>query len=194
MYPSIWWKSLFKQSFSSCTLHFIETALAKGNFHHELGKIYHLLSLGMGLIFNVNLMGLMGHPLLTSSMFISGPKYASCSQSASSPALNVTVFILRLPWLARFFRLGVEEDLPRRLAIYNTRWFTESKWVTIHEYRICYGLDQLFCMLLVLLFLISATFIFYVISSKPWMHISVLIHSLLFKIHLSYLLKWHFTN
>lgn len=167
MYPSIWWKSLFKQSFSSCTLHFIETALAKDNFHHELGKIYHLLSLGMGLIFNVNLKGLMGHPLLTSSMFISGPKYASCSQSASSPALNVTVFILRLPWLARFFRLGVEEDLPRRLAIYNTRWFTKSKWVTI-----CYGLDQLFCMLLVLIFLISATFIFYVISSKPWMLIS----------------------
>lgn len=191
MYPSIWWKSLFNQSFFSCTLHFIETALAKGNFHHELGKNYHLLFLGMGLIFNVNLMGLMGHPLLTSSMFISGPKYASCSQSASSPALNVTVFILRLPWLARFFRLGVEEDLPRRLAIYNTRWFTKSKWVTI-----CYGLDQLFCMLLVLLFLISATFIFYVISSKPWMLIchSVLIHSLLFKIHLSHLLKWHFTN
>lgn len=164
MYPSIWWKSLFKLSFSSCTLHFIETALVKGNFHHELGKIYHLLSLGMGLIFNVNLIGLMGHPLLTSSMFISGPKYASCSQSASSPALNVTVFILRLPWLARFFRLGVEEDLPRRLAIYNTRWFTKSNWVTN-----CYGLDQLFCMLLVLIFLISATFIFYVISSKPWM-------------------------
>lgn len=172
MYPSIWWKSLFKQSFSSCTLHFIETALAKGNFHHELGKNYHLLCLGMGLIFNVNLKGLMGHPLLTSSMFISGPKYASCSQSARSPALNVTVFILRLPWLARFFRLGVEEDLPRRLAIYNTRWFTKSKWVKIHEYRICYGLDQLFCMLLVLLFLISATFIFYVISSKHWMLIS----------------------
>lgn len=144
MYPSIWWKSLFKPSFSSCTLHFIETALAKGNFHHELGKNYHLLCLGMGLIFNVNLKGLMGHPLLTSSIFISGPKYASCSQSASSPALNVTVFILRLPWLARFFRLGVEEDLPRRLAICNTRWFTKSKWVTI-----CYGLDQLFCMLLV---------------------------------------------
>lgn len=121
MYPSIWWQSLFKQSFSSCTLHFIETALAKGNFHIELGKIYHLLSLGMGLIFNVNVKGLMGHPLLTSSMFISGPKYASCSQSASSPALKVTVFILRLPWLARFFRLGVEEDLPRRLAIYKTQ-------------------------------------------------------------------------
>lgn len=193
MYPSIWWKSLFKQSYFSCTLHFIETALAKGNFHHELGKIYHLLSLGMGLIFNVNLKGLMGHPLLTSSMFISGPKYASCSQSASSPALNVTVFILRLPWLARFFRLGVEEDLPRRLAINNTRWFTKSKWVTIHEYRsvmvwINCSVCCWFCYFKYL------PHLFFMLYHQNLECLSVLIHSLLFKIHLSHLLKWHFTN
>ena len=35
--------------------------------------------------------------LFTSSRFIRGPKYASCSQSANRPALKVTVFILRLP-------------------------------------------------------------------------------------------------
>ena len=35
--------------------------------------------------------------IFTSSRFIRGPKYASCSQSANRPALKVTVFILRLP-------------------------------------------------------------------------------------------------